>query len=99
MREVRKRIASGDATARLIIEAMAYQIVKQIGASAAALNGDVQAVVLTGGLAADPDFTALIADRIRWIAPVVILPGEQEMSSLCQGSLRVLRNRETPKEY
>jgi len=99
MRVVRKRIASGDATARLIIEAMAYQIVKQIGASAAALNGDVQAVVLTGGLAADLDFTALIADRIRWIAPVVVLPGEQEMTSLCQGALRVLRNQETLKEY
>jgi butyrate kinase len=99
MREVRSRIASGDEKARLVLEAMAYQIVKQIGASAAALDGDVQAVVLTGGLAADREFASLIAGRVRWIAQVVVLPGEREMTSLCQGALRVLRGLEKPKAY
>jgi butyrate kinase len=99
LREVKERIATGDASARLVYDAMSYQIVKQIGASAAVLKGDVQAIVLTGGLAADPEFAGGIADRVRWIARVVTVPGEQEMTSLCQGALRVLRGQEPVKEY
>jgi butyrate kinase len=99
MREVLARIASGDTYARLVFEAMSYQVVKQIGASAAALNGDVQAIVLTGGLAADRLFAGSIEERVRWIAKVVTVPGEQEMMSLCQGALRVLRGQESVKEY
>jgi butyrate kinase len=99
MREVISRIASGDMHASLVFEAMSYQVVKQIGASAAALNGDVQAIVLTGGLAADRRFAGGIEERIRWIAEVVTVPGEQEMMSLCRGALRVLRGQEPVKEY
>jgi butyrate kinase len=99
VREARKRIASGDARAGLVLRAMAYQVVKHIGASAAVLGGDVQAVVLTGGLASDREFTGFIDDRVRWIARVIVLPGEREMSSLCSGALRVLRGQESPKSY
>jgi butyrate kinase len=99
MREVTARMASGDSHARLILDAMSYQIVKQIGAAAAALNGDVQAIVLTGGLSADGRFAGGIEEKVRWIARVLTVPGEQEMVSLCQGALRVLRGQEPVKEY
>lgn len=99
LREVKERIGAGDVRARLVYDAMLYQIIKQIGASAAALDGDVQAIVLTGGLAADPEFAGGIAEKVAWIARVVTVPGEQEMASLCQGVLRVLRGQEPVKEY
>jgi len=99
LREVKQRIAAGDSGARLVYEAMAYQIVKQIGAAAAAMDGDVQAIVLTGGLAADPEFAGGIAEKVGWIARVFTVPGEQEMESLCQGVLRVLRGQESVKAY
>jgi butyrate kinase len=99
MREVNARIASGDARARLVFEAMSYQVVKQVGAAAAALNGDVQAIVLTGGLAADNRFAGSVEKGVRWIARVLTIPGEREMISLCEGALRVLRGQEPVKEY
>lgn len=99
LRQVKKRIEAGDAKARLVYEAMAYQVAKQIGAAAAVLAGDVQAVVLTGGLSSDSDFVRLISDRVQWIGKVVVAPGEQEMQSLAQGALRVLRNQEQAKVY
>jgi butyrate kinase len=97
--EVKKRIAAGEAVSRLVFEAMAYQVAKQIGAMAAVLLGDVQAVVLTGGLAFDPDFVRFIAERVRWICEILVIPGEQEMLSLALGALRVLRKQESAKTY
>jgi len=99
MREVRRRVASGDEKARLILDSLSYHIIKHVGALAAVLDGDVQAIVLTGGLSGDSELTAGIAERVRWIAPVILFPGEQEMVSLCQGALRVLRGLEPVKEY
>jgi butyrate kinase len=99
LREARSRISAGDADAGLVVEAMAYQAAKQIGAMAAALSGRVDALVFTGGLAAEDAFLARITAMTGWIARVLVYPGEQEMLSLALGALRVLRGHETAKSY
>jgi len=98
-REVERRIARGDERARLIYEAMAYQIAKEIGLMSTVLRGDVQAIVLTGGLAPSRMLVGWISERVAWIAPLLIYPGEFEMSAMAQGALRVLRGEEEAKEY
>ena len=80
-------------------EAMAYQIAKEIAADAAVLYGNVDAIVLTGGLAYDQMLVRLIAERVRFIAEVKVVPGEHEMIALTEGALRVLRGEEAAKEY
>jgi len=97
--EIQKRIKAGDEYAKLIYQAMAYQISKEIGAGASVLKGDVDAILLTGGIAYDNEFVAWIEDRVRFIAPVMVYPGEHEMLALVQGVLRVLRGEESIKVY
>jgi butyrate kinase len=97
--EVERRIADGDDDARLIYEAMAYQIAKELGAMATVLNGDVDAVVITGGVAHSQMLLDWIRPRVAWIAPVLVYPGEDEMLALAQGVLRVLRGEEEAREY
>lgn len=98
-REVEKMIEAGDKNAELVYEAMAYQVAKEIGASAAVLEGKVDAICLTGGLAYDKRLMGWIKERIEFIGDVRIYPGEDEMIALAEGGLRVLRNEENPKEY
>lgn len=98
-REVEQRISEGDQHARLIFEAMAYQIAKEIGLMATVLKGDVQAIVITGGLAHSTMLLGWIKERVEWIAPVLVIPGEREMLAMAQGALRVLRGEEEAKEY
>lgn len=99
MREVEKRAAEGDEKAALVFEAMAYNISKEIGAMAAVLSCDVEAIILTGGLAYSKTFTKMISERVEKLAPVVIYPGEDELQALCDGALRALRGEEAVKEY
>ena len=99
MREVEKRIDKGDEKASLIFKAMAYQVAKEIGAMAAVLNGKVDAIALTGGVAFSEPFVDLIKTRVEFIAPVLMFPGEQEMRALALGGLRVLRKKEQAREY
>jgi butyrate kinase len=98
LREVERRIAAGDAKAALIFEAMAYQIAKDIGAMATVLNGRVDAILLTGGMAHSEKLVAAVRESVEWIAPVAVYPGEDELLSLAQGALRVLRGEETAGE-
>jgi butyrate kinase len=98
-REVERRIEEGDEHARLIYEAMAYQIAKEIGLMATVLKGDVDAIVLTGGLARSEMLVAWIVERVEWIAPVMIYPDEDEMLAMAQGALRVLRGEEEARDY
>lgn len=98
-REVRKRIENGDEKAKLIYEAMAYQIAKEIAGDAAVLYGKVDAIILTGGLAYDNMLVKLISDRVQFIADIKVVPGEQEMIALTEGALRVLRGEEQGREY
>jgi len=98
-REVIKRIKEGDETARFIYESMAYQIAKEIGACATVLKGDVDAILLTGGLAYDQMLTGWIIERVGFIAKVMVYPGEAEMEALAQGALRVLKGEEEVRIY
>jgi butyrate kinase len=97
--EVELRIGNGDAEAREIYEAMAYQIAKEIGAAATVLHGNVQAIVLTGGLAASSLLVRWISERTKFIAPIYVYPGEDEMHSLALAAFRVLRGEEAAAEY
>lgn len=98
-REVQKRIKAGDEHAKLVYQAMAYQISKEIGAAATVLKGDVDAIILTGGLAYDNEFISWIKEGVEFIAQVIVYPGEFEMLALTQGTLRVLKEEEEVKIY
>ncbi|MCP3032953.1 butyrate kinase [Halobacillus sp. A1] len=97
--EVEKMIEHGDDKAKLVYEAMAYQIAKEIGSMSAALEGKVDAIALTGGLAYGKDFINKISERVSWIADVLVYPGENELEALNEGTLRVLNKEEMPKHY
>ena len=99
VREVKKMIEKGDKKVELIYNAMAYQVAKDIGACAAVLKGEVDGILLTGGIAHDSDFTALIEERVKFISKVYVYPGEDELDALALGGLRVLRGEEMPKVY
>lgn len=98
-REVSERISNGDKYAELIYYAMAYQVAKEVGACAAALKGQVDGILLTGGIAHDKLFTSWIEDRVNFISQVYIYPGEDELTALAEGGLRVLREEEVAKQY
>lgn len=98
-RDVEERIRGGDETAHTVFEAMAYQVAKDIGAMSTVLAGEVDGIVLTGGLARSAMLTGWIGGRVRFIAPVFVYPGEDEMRALADGGLRVLRNEEHLKPY
>lgn len=99
MREAERRADGGDALARAVVEAMAYQVAKEIGAMAVALDGSCDAIVLTGGLARSARFVGMISRRVGWIARVVLRPGEEEMRALALGALRVLSGEARAMEY
>ena len=63
------------------------------------LTGRVDRIILTGGLAHLQPLITLVTERVEWVAPVEILPGENEMEALAEGCYRVLINREQPKHY
>jgi butyrate kinase len=98
-KDVEERIAGGDEEAKIVYEAMAYQIAKEIGAMATVLKGKVDAIVLTGGLAGSRMLTGWIKERADFIAPVKLYPGEDELKALVLGCLRVLRGTEEVKTY
>lgn len=98
-KEVEKRIKNGDEKALEIYQAMAYQIAKEIGAMSAVLNFELDAIVLTGGLAYSEMLTKWIKKYLKKIAKVLIFPGEDELKALTLGALRALRGEEEAKEY
>lgn len=99
LRKVEELIEAGDEDAFLVFNAMAYQVAKEIGSAATVLKGKVEAIILTGGMAYSERFTRLISERVSFIAPVKLYPGEDELSALAEGALRVLRGEEKAKEY
>jgi len=99
LREAMQRIKEGDEQAKLVVEAMAYQVAKQIGAMAAALSGEVDGIILTGGLAYSDEFIGLITQRVQKIGPVTVYPGENELQAMAEGALEVLLKKEEAKEY
>lgn len=99
LRKVEEWIETGDEDAYLIFRAMAYQTAKDIGSMATVLKGRVDAIILTGGMAYSERLPKLISERVAFIAPVKICPGESELEALAFGALRVLRGDEKAKEY
>lgn len=98
-RKAKKMIEKGNEKARLVFEAMAYQIAKEIGAASTSIYGEVDIIILTGGLAYAKEFVHLIIDRVNWIADVTVHPGENELQALAEGALRVLLGEDEVKEY
>lgn len=99
MKYVEEQVKAGNETHRLVYEGIAYQVAKEIGACATVLNGRIDAICLTGGLAFSELMVQWIKERVEWMAPVMVFPGEEEMKALALGALRVLRGEEEAKEY
>lgn len=99
VRKVLRDVKNGDEKSKLILKAMAYQIAKEVGKDATVLRGNVDAIVITGGIARSNHFVEMIKDRVSFISLVMVYPGEEEMLSLCQGALRVLSGEEEEKVY
>ncbi|WP_129688506.1 butyrate kinase [Gottfriedia acidiceleris] len=97
--KVENMIEDGDEKAALVYEAMAYQVAKEIGSAAAVLEGNIDAIILTGGIAYSDFIVNEITKRVKWMARVIVLPGENELQALCEGALRVLREEEEAKIY
>lgn len=97
--EIVERINNGDNQAKLVYEAMAYQIGKEIGACTTVLKGKIDYIVLTGGLANEKYLVSKILERISFLGEVLVYPGENELLSLAQGALRVLNKIEEAKIY
>ena len=97
--EVLDRIMEHDLHAMLIMRAMCYSIAKEIGAMAVALKGEVDAILLTGGIAHSKRVTDFIADHVDFIAPIFVYPGENELKALAMNALAVLRGEREAKTY
>lgn len=97
--EVEKAALAGDEKAKLVHDAMGYQVAKEIGKCAAVLSGKVDAIILTGGMAYGKPMVEIIKERVAFIAPVVVYPGEDELLALAQGAIRVLSGEEKAKVY
>jgi len=99
VREALRRADAGDARAALLVEALCYQVAKSAAAMAAVLEGKVDALVLTGGLAHLAPVVEGVRRRVAWIAPIDVQPGEDECRALAEGALRVLRGEEEARRY
>lgn len=97
--EVNERIKSGDKKAKLIADAMCYQVAKEIGACASVLKGRIDAIFFSGGLVFNDYIIEEIQARVEFLAPIHLYPGEREMEALSQGGLRVLNGLEQAQEY
>lgn len=97
--EVELLAQDGDDRARLIQDAMSYQIGKEIASMCAVLHGEVDAIILTGGISHNPMVVEYIKKMVSFIAPVVIYPGEDEMHALAMNGLMVLKGEINPKDY
>ena len=99
LKEVEQKASAGDEKAKLILNAFIYQVAKEIGKYSVVLCGEIDAVILTGGIAYSQYVTDNLRRMISFIGPVIIYPGEDELLALAQGGLRVLKGEEKSKEY
>jgi butyrate kinase len=97
--EVEKLAASGDEKARLIQDALIYQVAKMIGEMAVVLDGNVDGILLTGGIAFSDNLTGKITEKVRFLSEVFVYPGEDELQALAMNGLLVAKNQTTVKEY
>lgn len=99
MREILERIRQGDEHAQLLVDAMLYHTAKQIAAETAVLCGDVDAILLTGGMAHSDYIVSELRRRIGFLAPVYVFPGENEMEALALNALAVLQGKREAQIY
>ena len=99
MRDILERIKSGDEHAKLIVEAMLYHVAKNIAAEAAVLCGNIDAILLTGGMAHSEYIVGELRRRIAFLAPVYVFPGENEMEALALNALAVLQGKREVNVY
>jgi butyrate kinase len=97
--EVEKRAQDGDPEAAIILKAMVHQIGKEIGAMATVLEGKLDGIILTGGIANSEVIVGMIQEKISFLGKVFVLPGEAEMEALAAGALRVMKGQEDAKIY
>ena len=99
MRQVMERISHGDEHAQLIVDAMLYHVAKCIAAEAAVLCGNIDAILLTGGIAHNNYVVSELRRRVGFLAPVYVFPGEDEMEALALNALAVLQGKRQAKVY
>lgn len=97
--QIEDRINKGDQQAKLVYEAMAYQVAKEIGSCAVVLKGQVDAILITGGIAFNELFIQMLTYRIAWISQIRVFPGEDEMRALALNVLMVINGELEPKIY
>lgn len=97
--ELEQKAMKGDKKAQLIQDAMSYQIANSIGSMAVVLKGKVDGIILTGGIAYNPDLVAYIKERVEFIAPLYVYAGEDEMAALAMNGILVLKGEIEAKEY
>lgn len=98
-REASRLKSEGDKYGSLIYDAFVYQVSKEIGSMSVALNGRVDAIILTGGIAYGKQVCEDIKSLVGWVAPIVVYPGEDELLALAQGAIRVLSGEEEARVY
>ncbi len=99
MVEITNRYNNGDREARDVLDAFIYQVSKEISRFGASLYGEVDAIILTGGISFSDLVVQGITRRVKYLAEVKVIPGEMEIEALAAGALRVLRGEEEAKEY
>ena len=97
--EVERRIADGDQHAKLVYDGMLYSCARAIGGLAAAADGDVDRIILTGGLAHSKYVADYLTKKLSFIAPVEVMAGEFELEALAAGAIRVLEGKEQPRRF
>src|SRR6056297_1743652 len=97
--EVEMMVKDGNEKAKLIQDALSYQVAKEIGSMATVLKGKVDAIILTGGIAHNPMLVEYVREMVQFIAPLHVYPGEDEMKALAMNGLRVLKGDTNPKIY
>lgn len=98
-REVMEKVRAGDEKTKEVVDAMIYQIAKDTGAMATVLEGRIDGIVITGGMAHDEYLVENLRKRIEFLGKIFVYPGENELLALAEGTLRVLRGEEDAKEY
>ena len=99
LRHIQAQIATGNQTANYCLKGMCYQIAKSIGEMAVVLEGTIDAIILTGGAAYSQTVVQEISQKVTWIAPIKVYPGEMEMAALYEGVNRVLTGEEQALNY
>ncbi len=99
MRNVGKMVDEGNAEAKTIRDAFILQVAKDMGSMACVLEGKVDQIIITGGIAYDNYVVTALKEKAGWIAPVTVYPGEDELLALAQGALRVMNGEEKAMDY